>query len=329
MRMLSLAPLAGPGLDLLRSIGDVEVDPWNDHVPIKLHAAPELIARLEGVDVLIVEADHISAEVIEGARLRFLGVCRGDPNNVDMAAASAHGVAVIRTPGRNADAVADLALGLMLGLLRSIVAADDDVRAGRWVVDGRIAQQRYLGRELASCTVGLVGFGAVARATAQRVLALRARATAYDPFVEPAAIRAAGVEPAATLAELAAGCDIVSVHAPLAPETRGMLDDAFFTALRPGALFVNTARYDVADEPALLRALADGRIAAAAFDHFHNEFLPPDHPLVAMPNVILTPHIGGTTLETIERHTLQIAEGIRDVLAGSIPASVVDPSVLM
>src|SRR5207249_304323 len=129
--------------DTLKSLGELEVDPWIDHVPIKLHSADELIVRLRDVDVLIVEADHVSAPVLDASSLRFLGVCRGDPNNVDMDAATRNGVVVVRTPGRNAAAVAELTLGLMLALLRSIVMADDDVRAARWVVDGRIAQQRY------------------------------------------------------------------------------------------------------------------------------------------------------------------------------------------
>jgi len=328
MRILSLAPLAGPGLETMRSLGEIEVDPWNAHVPIKLHAVPELIERLQGVDVLIVEADFIPAEVLDAVSLRALGVCRGDPNNVDVEAATRNGVVVIRTPGRNADAVADLALALMLVLLRSIVVADDDIRAGRWVVDGKIAQQRYLGREIASCRVGLIGCGAVGRATAKRLLALDAAVAAFDPGVAPEELRAAGIEPVAALPDLMGSCDILSVHAPLIDATRGMLDAAAFGAVRHGTLFVNTARYGVAEEGALLDALRDGRLGAGAFDHFHNEFLPPDHPLLSMTNVVLTPHIGGSTIETIENHTRQIAAGIAAVLAGRATPELVNPAVL-
>ncbi|HEX9712862.1 MAG TPA: NAD(P)-dependent oxidoreductase [Actinomycetota bacterium] len=328
MRILSLAPLAGPALARLRALGDLELDPWIDHVPIKLHAAGELLARLAGVDVLIVEADFIPVEVFEGSSLRFLCVCRGDPNNVDMTAATRREVTVIRTPGRNAEGVAELAVALMLALLRSIVAADDDVRAGRWVVDERIAQQRYRGRELRSCSVGLVGFGAVGRATARKLLALGARVLASDPMIDADDMRAGGVQPVGSPGELFEASDIVSVHAPLNDATRGMLDAAIFARLRPGSYFVNTARYDIADEQALLDALADGRLAGAALDHFHHEFLPADHPLTSMPNVVLTPHIGGTTVETIETHTAQIADGLEAVLAGEVPSSVVNPEVL-
>jgi D-3-phosphoglycerate dehydrogenase len=328
MQILSLAPLAGPGIDLLRALGDLSIDPWNAHVPIQLHSAEQLVERLQGVEVLIVEADHISAEVLDATNLRYLGVCRGDPNNVDIPAATKKGVLVIRTPGRNAGAVADLTLGLMFTLLRSIVEADDDIRNGRWVIDGKIAQQRYMGREIASCTIGLVGAGAVGRAVAQRVRALGGSVIAYDPVADPDALIADGIEPVAALSDLMARADIVSVHAPLTAATRGLLGEKEFAHLRPGTLFVNTARYGIAAEEPMLAALRDGRISAAAFDHFENEFLSPEHPLASMRNVVLTPHIGGSTIETIENHTLQIAQGIHDVMEGKVPGTVVNPEVL-
>jgi D-3-phosphoglycerate dehydrogenase len=137
-----------------------------------------------------------------------------------------------------------------------------------------------------------------------------------------------GIEPVPQLTDLMARADIVSVHAPLVPATRGLLGDEAFAHLRPGSLFVNTARYGIAAEEPLLAALKDGRIAAAAFDHFEHEFLPADHPLASMPNVVLTPHIGGSTVETIENHTLTIAQGIHDVLEGKTPSTVVNPEVL-
>jgi D-3-phosphoglycerate dehydrogenase len=329
MRILSLAPLAGPGVDLLHALGELEIDPWNAHVPIKLHSAEQLVERLRGVEALIVEADHISADVLEGSELRYLGVCRGDPNNVDIPAATKNGVVVIRTPGRNANAVAELTVGLMFTLLRWIVEADDDIRAGRWVIDGRIAQQRYQGRELTSCTVGLVGCGAVGRAVAERLRGLGAGAViAFDPVVDPDELIAAGIEPVVAIGDLMARADIVSVHAPLTPATRGLLGEAEFAGIKHGAFFVNTARFGIASEEPLLAALRDGRIAGAAFDHFENEFLSPEHPLASMPNVVLTPHIGGSTIETIEHHTLQIAQGIHDVLEGKLPGTVANPEVL-
>lgn len=327
MRILSLAPLAGPALDDLRALGDLELDPWNAHVPIRLHSAEELISRLDGVDVFVVEADHVPAAVIEATSLRAIASCRGDPVNIDIAAATARGIPLVRAPGRNARGVAELALGLAIALARGIVSADDDIRAGRWVVDERIAQQRYTGREIRSLTVGLVGFGAVGREAGALFAALGARVLAFDPHVADDDVRSAGAEPRG-LDALLAEADVVSIHAALADQTRGLIGAREIRLMKSGALLVNTARYEIVDDAALLEALRSGAIAGAAFDHFHHEFLPSDHPLTAMPNVILTPHIGGTTLETVETHTRIVADGLRAVLAGRQTPSLANPEVL-
>ncbi|HJR18280.1 MAG TPA: NAD(P)-dependent oxidoreductase, partial [Actinomycetota bacterium] len=183
MRLLSLAPLRGPGLEALRSLGELEVDPWSDHVPVRLHSADELIARTAGIAILIVEADHVPGALFEARpELRIVASCRADPVNIDIDAATRAGIPVVHAPGRNAEAVADLALGLMYTLLRGIVRADDDIRGGRWIDEGRIAYQRYRGREMRTMTVGLVGCGAVGQAVARRLSALGARVLAADPF---------------------------------------------------------------------------------------------------------------------------------------------------
>jgi D-3-phosphoglycerate dehydrogenase len=326
MRILSLAPLAGDGLDAIAALGDLELDPWIDHVPVKLHSPSELLRRLGDVGVLIVEADHVPAAVLSGA-LMAIASCRGNPVNVDVAAATVRSIPVLNAPGRNADAVAELTLGMIIGLLRGIVAADDDVRAGRTFAGRTIPQQRYRGRELASITVGLVGFGAVGRAAARKLAALGSRVVAHDPHVAEQDVRAAGVEPV-DLETLMRSSDVVSLHCPLFDETRGLISAKVLELARPGALLVNTARYDVVDEAAVLEALSDGRLGGAAFDHFANETLPPHHPLSSMPNVILTPHIGGTTIETVHHHSRLVAEGLTTLFAGRAPANVVNPEAL-
>lgn len=328
MRILSLAPLAGPGLERLRAMGDLDLAPWNASAPPVFHRPHKLIERIRGVEVLIVEADQISDEVLEGAdALRVLGTCRGDPVNVDLAAATKRGIPVLRAPGRNAGAVADLALAFILALTRGIVAADEEVRAGRLVVDGRIPQQRYLARELASLVVGLVGFGAVGRATARRLVALGARVLAADPYVRGDELRGAGVAPA-VLDGVLGEADVVSIHALLTDETRGMIGGRELGLMKPGAYLVNTARFGIVQEKPLLEALRSGHLGGAAFDHFEGEFLPADHPLVAMPNVILTPHIGGATQETVLAHTTAMASGLEALLAGREPPNVANPEVL-
>jgi D-3-phosphoglycerate dehydrogenase len=328
MRILSLAALRGPDLEALHALGELELDPWNDYVPIKLHSADDLIARAAGVDVLIVEADHVPARLFdERPEVRIVATCRADPTNVDVDAATRAGVPVVHAPGRNAQAVADLAVGLIFTLVRGIVRADDDVRAGRWIVDERIAYQRYRGREIRSLTIGLVGFGSVGRATAERLTALGARVLAADPYIDGATIRAAGVEPV-DLPTLLSTSDVVSIHALLREGTRGLLGAKELALLKEGAFLVNTARFGIVDEEPLLEALRSGRIAGAAFDHFTNEFLAVDHPLVSMPNVVLTPHIGGTTEETEIVQTAAVVAGIRSLIQGGDPVNVANPEVL-
>src|SRR5947208_5766784 len=228
MKILSLAPLAGPGLDALRSLGDLELDPWDEHVPIRMTAGPDLVDRLDGVDVLIVEPDPVFGDVIDAApALKVIGICRGDPDNIDIAAATEAGIPVLRAPGRNADAVAELTLGLILAVTRGIVAADADIRAGRWVIDERIPQQRYRGNEIGAMTFGLVGCGAVGRATGRKLGALGATVLAFDPYAEEEDLRSIGVE-LASLDDVLSKADVISVHAAVTPETKGMLGEAEF-----------------------------------------------------------------------------------------------------
>ena len=328
MRILSLAPLEGPGLQVLRDLGEVEIDAWSAHVPVRIHAPDDLIARAADAEVLIVEADFVTREVLQGLNLKALGVCRGETNFIDIAAATAQGIPVVRAPGRNARAVAEMTIGLMLSVVRHIVASDADARAGRFFVEDLLPQQRYIGRELSSLTVGLVGCGAVGEETGRLLRSMGVRVLAFDPFVTPTHLGSLGFEPIEELGDLVAASDVVSLHAPLRPETRGMISADELSRLRPGSYLINTARYGLVDEPALLAALEDGRLAGAGFDHVENEVLPTDHPLATMPNVVVVQHLGGTTVETIERHTQQVADGLRAVLAGRTHPGLVNPEVL-
>ena len=328
MKILCLSSLAGPGLDALREMGDLELDPWNATPSIRLHPPDELLARMGGVEVLIVEADRVGSEVIEGAgALRVIGATRGDPVNIDLDAATSRGIPVLIAPGRNADAVAELTLGLIIAVTRGIVASDADVRASRWATEEGIAQRRYWARELSSLTIGLVGAGQVGRAVARRLVALGSRVVAYDPYADGGALRDVGIE-LLGLDEMLAASDVVSIHALVTDETKGMIGEAEIAKMKPGAYLVNSARYAIVDEEPMLEALRSGHLAGAAFDHFEGEFLPPGHPLVTMPNVVLTPHIGGSTDETVINHTTAMAEGLRTLLDGGSPPNVANPGAL-
>lgn len=318
--ILATAPLRGPGLERLRSLGDVVLDPWIDQRPLRLYGADDLAARVRevGASVLICEADECRGPVLD-LDLDAIGSTRGDPTNVDVAGATAHGIPVLRAPGRNADGVAELTVGLLLAATRGIVAADRDVRAGQVFRDGAIPYQRFRGWQIAGRTVGLIGLGAVGRATAWRLAGLGMRVISADPYAEDATH---------TVDELVAEADVVSMHAAVTPATVGMMSADRFAAMRPGAVYVNSARAALHDLDALTAALGSGRLAAAALDHFDGEQLPVDHPLAGMGNVVLTPHIGGATFDTEANHTALIADGLAAVLRGDVPTNLVNPEAL-
>ncbi len=320
-RALVTAPFRGPGLDLLRSLcSDVIVDPWIDHRPLRLYNSDQLADRVrsEAATVLIVESDSVKGPVLD---LPFvaIGSCRGDPNNVDIPGATQRGIPVLRAPGRNADAVAEVTLGMVLAANRGIVRADADVREGQVWRDGTIPYQRFRAWELAGRTIGIVGLGAVGRAAKWRFEGIGMQVITHDPYAPDATH---------TLGALLAEADIVSLHAAVTPETEGMIGAREFAAMKEGAIFVNSARAMLHDTDALVIALQSGKLAGAALDHFVGEHLPIDHPLCSMPNVVLTPHIGGATYDTELRHSITIAEGIAELLAGRQPANLCNPEVL-
>ena len=319
VRILSTAPLRGEGLERLRMLGEVVVDPWIDHSPLRLYNSEQLAERVraEGADVVICEADSCKGPLFE-LPLVAIGSTRGDPTNVDLAGATAAGIPVLRAPGRNADAVAELAVGLALAASRRIVPADRDVRDGEVYRDGSIPYQRFRGWQLAGRTAGVVGLGAVGRAAAWRLEGLGMRVISADPFA-----------PDAThdLDDLLAESDLVTMHAAVTPDTVGLISAERVARMKPGAVYVNTARAALHDLDALTEAAGSGRLAALALDHFEGEHLAPDHPLTGLPNVVLTPHIGGATYDTEANHTTQMADGLETLLQGGTPPNLANPEV--
>jgi D-3-phosphoglycerate dehydrogenase len=320
LRALVTAPVRGEGLDLLHQLADVVYDPWIEQRPLRIYSAEQLAERAaaEDASILVVEADQCAGPVFS-RELVAVASCRGDPNNVDVAAATAAGVPVLRAPGRNADAVAELAVALLLAATRGVTRADRDVRADAIYRDGTIPYQRFRAWQLAGRTAGLVGLGAVGRALAWRLRGLGMHVVASDPYAPDATH---------TLDELLAVSDVVSLHAPVTAETTAMFGAAQFAAMREGAVFINTARAQLHDTDALVDALASGHLGGAGLDHFVGERLDVDHPLCAMGNVVLTPHIGGATYDTEANHSKLIADGLATLLAGGKPDNLVNPEVL-
>jgi D-3-phosphoglycerate dehydrogenase / 2-oxoglutarate reductase len=314
------APLRGAGFDQLRQLVEVVYDPWIEQSPLRLYSAEQLAERIssEAADIVVVEGDSVSGPVFD-LGLRVIASTRGDPNNVDVAGATRAGIPVLHTPGRNADAVAEMAVALLFAATRHLVTADADVRAGAVFRDGTIPYQRFRASELAGRTAGLVGLGAVGRALKWRLSGLGLSVIAHDPYND---------EARHSLDELLAEADIVSMHAPVTDDTVGMIGAKQFAAMRDGVVFLNTARAQLHDTNALVDALRTGKVAAAGLDHFVGEWLPTDHPLTTLPNVVLTPHIGGATWNTEARQAQMIADGLQALLSGDRPAHIVNPEVL-
>jgi D-3-phosphoglycerate dehydrogenase len=287
-----------------------------------LYDGEKLAARIqaEGADLLIVESDFVNGPVFD-LPLRVIGSCRGDPNNVDVVAATKAKIPVLRAPGRNADAVAELTLGLLFAVNRWLVPADHDVRAGEVYSGGKIPYQRYRAWELAGRTVGIIGLGAVGRAAKWRFEGIGMRVLSFDPY-----------NPEAThhddLNAMLRECDVVSVHAVVTPETENIVGAEQFAAMKPGAVYLNSARAMLHDTDALVAALQSGHLGGAGLDHFKGENLATDHPLVSMQNVVLTPHIGGATYDTEANHSRLIADDVARLLNGEKPMNCVNPEVL-
>lgn len=284
----------------------------------------ELAAAMHDVDVLLTHLAPVTEAVLAGAhRLRIVGSVRGGPVNVDLDAATRSGVPVTFLPGRNLGAVAEFVLGVMLVATRGIVPAAAALAVGQW--DASAFRIERTGNELRCCTVGLVGLGAVGARVAQLLHAFGARVVAYDPY---AATPTDGVELVDTLEALLAVSEVVSVHARLTDETRGMFDDAAFEAMRPGACFVNTARGELVDEAALARALASGRVGCAALDVFSPEPPSAANPLLGDPRVLATPHLAGASRQVAQESASKVVAAVARYLAGQGLEHCANPSVL-
>ena len=324
MKVLILAPFSQSVLERLRQSLEVIYESWMD--TRKLLPADELIHRIQGqdIEIIAIEADFIFREVFErGKKLKLVAACRGNVTHVDIEAATEHGVLVVNTPARNAIAVAELTFGLMLALIRNIPAAHQMVSSGGWV-DPTVCYTSFRGTELSEKTIGIVGFGAIGQQVAKRLSAFETSILVYDPYVAPEEIKRVGYRPSG-IDGLLEHSDIVTLHCPVIPETISLINAQRIASMKPTAYLVNTAGAAVVDQEAIVQALREGRIAGAAFDVYETWPVQPDNPLLKLDNVILTPHIGGSTDETIERHSLMIAEDIERFIKGERPKNLLNP----
>ncbi len=291
---------------------------------------PGLLAeKMRGCQLAVIENDFVTAEVLEACpELILIVVFRGTASNVDLACATRLGVAVINTPGRNADAVADFTVGMMINCARQVIRCVDTLRTNQWVEKGdRWTYVNHQGYDLPGKTVGLVGLGAIGRLVAKRLSGFDVNLVGYDPFVTPQEAEAFGVN-WLPLEQVLAHADLVSLHVPLTDATRGMFGADQLRCMKPDAYLINTARADVVDQQALLQCLQEGWIAGAALDVFSEEPIGKDHPLAVLPNVICTPHLGGATRDVVANHTRIGMLGLRAFMQGETPAHCVNPQSL-
>jgi glyoxylate reductase len=298
MRVFVTRRLPGGALDRVAAEHDVEV--WPEPLP---PPREQLLARapeLEGLLALL--TDRVDAELIEAApKLRAISNYAVGVDNIDVEAATARGIPVGNTPDVLTDTTADLAVALMLGIGRRLVDGDAYVRRGEWRT---WEPGLLLGHDLHGATVGIVGFGRIGQAVARRV-------EGFECTVLHSS-RSGGVP----FEELLERSDFVSLHTPLTPDTRGLIDERALRRMKPTAYLVNTARGPVVDTAAVVAALHAGEIAGAALDVTDPEPLPADHPLLATPNLLVLPHLGSATHATRERMADMAADNLLAGLRG-------------
>jgi D-3-phosphoglycerate dehydrogenase len=286
--------------------------------PQSVSLPADVAGDVAGFDIVCVQFAPLARRFIEAAaRLKVIGVLRGGTENVDVPFATSRGIAVLNTPGRNARAVAECAMGMILAEIRNIARSHACLKAGQW--RRSFANSDGI-PELCGKTVGLVGYGAVGQLMAGYLQAFGAAILAFDPYHRGDPAPAKLVELDTLLRE----SDVVSLHARLTAGSYHLIGEQQLALMKPTAVLVNTARSGLVDEAALTRALAERRIMGAALDVFDVEPLPPDHPLLALDNATLTPHLAGSTIDAFRNSPRMMAGHLRRMLLGEQPLPVVN-----
>ncbi|MFV9506098.1 MAG: phosphoglycerate dehydrogenase [Oscillochloridaceae bacterium umkhey_bin13] len=305
-RILVTEKIAAEGLEVLRQAGEVDVR-------LDLDKAG-LLAVVGDYDALVVRsATKVTAEVIAaGSRLRVIGRAGTGVDNIDVPAATNRGIIVVNAPASNNIAVAELTIGLLISLARSIPQAHGSLQTGKW------ERTKYMGWEVRGKTLGLLGLGRIGSEVAIRARALEMHLLAYDPVVSLDRAEQIGVE-LVTMDELLTRSDVVSLHVPLVEGTRNLLDAAHLAKMKRGAYLINASRGGIVDEEALLAALASGQIGGAALDVFSQEPPDPEAAIIHHPKIITVPHIGASTAEAQISAGSEVAEGVAAALGGATP----------
>ena len=303
--------LSERAVDIFKASG-VEVD-------FKPGLAPDdLLASIAAYDGLAVRSNtKVTAEVLDaGQNLKVVGRAGIGVDNIDVAAATVRGVIVMNTPFGNSITTAEHAIAMMMALARQIPAANASTHAGKW------EKSRFMGVELTSKTLGIIGCGNIGSIVADRALGLKMKVIAYDPYLTPERATDLGVEKV-ELNDLFARADFITLHVPLTDATRDLIGVPEFRAMKSTAYLINTSRGDVVNTDALLAALQDGAIAGAAVDVTAPEPIPPDHPLLKQPNLVITPHLGSATHATRIHMAMLAAENAIAACSGGLAPNAV------
>ena len=315
-KVLVVQPIHGAGMRLLTEAFDVQLAPD--------FSVPTLAREVVDCAALLVRSAPIPASVIEAGVLLRIISCHGvGVDKIDVPAALRRGIPVAITPYANTVSVAEHTFALMLALAKRIIEYDGATRAGKFAI-----RNTHQAVDLNGKLLGVLGMGRIGSMVCRKArAAFDMEVLAYDPFVSTETIEQAGARPVRTILELIANADILTIHVPYTPETRGLIGAAEFRQMKPDTFLINTARGPIVDESALAYALNERQIAGAALDVYDPE--PPDvnNPLLRLSNVVLTPHSASLTAEGVVRLATQSAQAIVDIFEGRRPVAVVNPEV--
>jgi D-3-phosphoglycerate dehydrogenase / 2-oxoglutarate reductase len=291
----------------------------------------EIIPLVKDVNAIVAPDTTITESIIQAApMLQVVSTPQVGYDKINVAAATKAGVPVVANVGLTADAVAEFTVGLMISIARRIVRADHDLKEKKnWSIRGPYANPKTeMGIDFKGSIVGLVGLGAIGSTVARMCKSgFSCRILAFDPFVSQERMAAMGVEKRDSLTALAKEVDFLSLHINLINETKHLINETVLRAMKPGAFLINCARGPVVDEKALVKALQEKWITGAATDVFEEEPVNPENPLLTMPNVIVTPHIGGVTVQSSVRRGSELVKRILEVFDGKKPEGLVNPDV--
>ena len=309
-RVLVSDPLAEEGIDILKEFCDVDVKTGLTE--------DQLVAIIGDYDALLVRSGtEVTARVIDaGTKLKFIGRAGAGVDNIDTEAATRRGIIVANAPEGNTLAATEHTMAMMLSLARNIPQATASLKKGEW------KRSKFMGVELNDKVLGIIGFGRIGREVAKRAQAMEMKCIAYDPFITKERAASLGVE-MVPIEELFRRADVITVHTPLIKETRHLINAKSIATMKDGVLLINCARGGIIDEAALVDAIKSGKVAGAALDVFENE-PPTDSPLLELDKVIVTPHLGASTVEAQKNVAISVANQCISVLSGGAAKYVVN-----